>query len=179
MRQMLKRAMRRFRRGDDGNATIEFVLIFPAFLILFLSAFESGLLMTRQVMLERGTDMAVRRLRLESAGHVFTLAQIKAMICNAAGIIPNCVQNTKIELRRVDPRAWVDVPTVPDCKDVNNPLAPARALDNGGPNQLMVIRACSLFKPIFPGTGLGFQLPRNSGDFYALVSSSAFAVEPL
>jgi len=32
----------RFRRGQDGNATIEFVFLFPAFIFLFLTGFEAG-----------------------------------------------------------------------------------------------------------------------------------------
>ena len=178
MRRLLRRTLRRFRLSENGSATVEFVLVFPAFIILFLSAFESGLLMTRQVMLDRGTDMAVRRIRLETKT-AFTPSQVKRMICNAAGIIPNCVDNTKLEMRQVDPRSWTDVPTVADCVDVSDPYAPPRAFQSGAPNQLMVIRACSLFKPMFPGAGLGFQLPRSSGDFYALVSTTAFAMEPI
>ncbi len=178
MKNVIKGVLRRFRRAEDGTATVEFVLVFPAFMILFLSAFEAGLLMTRQVMLERGMDMAVRRIRLETAT-TFTHNQVKRMICNAAGIIPNCVTNTKLEMTRVDPRNWVDVATVADCVDVNNPFEPVRTFQAGSQNQLMVIRACSLFKPMFPGTGLGFQLPRRTGDFYALVASSAFVMEPI
>ncbi|MFV2034455.1 MAG: TadE/TadG family type IV pilus assembly protein, partial [Halocynthiibacter sp.] len=41
--------LRRFRRGEKGNVTIEFVIIFPVFMIIFLSAFEAGVLMTRWV----------------------------------------------------------------------------------------------------------------------------------
>ena len=178
MIRLIRKSLRRFRRREDGTASIEFVLVFPAFMILFLSAFEAGIMMTRHVMLERGVDMAVRRIRLETAT-AFTPLQVKTMICNAAGIIPDCLANTKLEMTRIDPRSWTDVPRVADCIDVADPFAPDRSFQNGVPNQMMVIRACSLFRPMFPGTGLGFQLPRKSGDFYALVSSSAFVMEPI
>jgi hypothetical protein len=178
MTSLIRKVMRRFRRSEDGTATIEFVLVFPAFMILFVSAFEAGIMMTRQVMLERGLDMAVRSIRLGTA-HDFTFNEVKTMICNGAGIIPNCMTNLKLEMQVVSPIAWVDIPRVADCVDVDEPFLAARQFENGAENQIMVLRACSLFRPIFPGTGLGFQLPRKSGDNYALVSSSAFVMEPL
>lgn len=169
--------LRRFRRNETGTATIEFVLVFPAFMILFCSAFEAGLLMTRQVMLERGLDMAVRAIRL-GTDHDFTHDETKRMICNGAGIIPQCMTNLKLEMVPTNPRNWSDVQRNADCVDVDVPNTPVRQFQNGQQNQLMVLRACVLFKPFFPGTGLGFQLPRKSGGMYALVSTSAFVMEP-
>jgi hypothetical protein len=44
---------------------------------------------------------------------------------------------------------------------------------------MMLIRACTVFDPIFPGTGIGQQLPRDaSGEGYLIVSRSAFVNEP-
>ena len=42
----------------------------------------------------------------------------------------------------------------------------------------MLLRACSLFDPYFPTSGLGARLPRESGNAYALVSSTTFVIEP-
>jgi len=58
--------LRDLRRKEDGNATIEFAILFPAFIMIFLSAFESGLLMTRQVLLDRAVDLTVRDIRLRT-----------------------------------------------------------------------------------------------------------------
>lgn len=173
----LLRPLRRFRRKEDGSASVEFVVVFPAFMILFVSAFESGLLMTRHVMLERGLDMAVRAVRIGTIDPV-THDQIKTMICNGAGVIPDCMNQVKVEMRPIDPRAWSNIPLEADCIDRDEANNPTRNFANGGENQLMVVRACALFDPIFPTTGLGAQLPRKSGGAYALVSSSAFVMEP-
>ena len=148
------------------------------FMILFVSAFESGILMTRHVMLERGLDMAVRAVRLGTLTPV-THVQLKKMICNGAGIIPDCMNTLKLEMRTTDLRAWVDIPRAADCIDVNNPVTAPTTYQNGQSDDLMVVRVCALFRPMFPATGLGFYLPRNSGDYYALVSTSAFVMEPL
>ncbi len=170
--------MKRFPRDELGNATVEFVLVFPVFMILFVSTFESGLLMTRHVMLERALDMTVREIRLNTS-ILPTHEQVKRLVCNGAGIIPDCMNNMRLEMVVIDPRAWVDFPRVADCVDVDEPYLPVRTFEPGTQNQLMVLRVCSLFSPIFPGTGLGSQLPRSSGDMYALVSLSAFVMEPL
>ena len=56
----------RFARREDANATVEFVIVFPIVIMLFIAAFETSMLLTRQVMLERALDQSVRHLRLTS-----------------------------------------------------------------------------------------------------------------
>lgn len=167
-----------FRRSEDGTASVEFVLVFPAFMILFVSAFELGLMMTRHAMLERALDMTIREIRLNTAVNA-NHEQIKRMICNGAGIIPNCMDSLKLEMIVLDPRDWTNFARRADCVDVDRPYAPVRNFENGQQNQLMILRACSLFSPIFPTTGIGYHIPRQSGDQYALISLSAFVMEPL
>ena len=169
--------MRRFARCEDGTASMEFVIVFPAFMILFVSAFEVGISMTRHVMLERGLDMAVRAVRLGTADEI-EYDELKTMICNGAGIIPDCMNSLKLEMDPIDPRNWTNIAVDADCIDSEEEINPVRTFNAGNDNELMILRACVLFKPMFPGTGIGFYLPRKSGDYYALVSSSAFVMEP-
>ena len=103
MIRTLAKILRLFRRSEEGSATVEFVLVFPMFMVLFTSAFEAGLMMTRHVMLERGLDMAVREVRLNT-GAAPSPDQFKEMICEGAGIIPDCMNNLKLEMRPIDPR---------------------------------------------------------------------------
>lgn len=172
------RFLRRFRRAEDGTASVEFAIVFVPFMLLFVSSFESGILMVRHVMLERGVDMAVRAVRIGTLAPV-THTQLKTMICNGAGIIPDCMNTVKLEMRITNVRAWNDIPVAADCIDVNNPVLAPTVFQNGTADALMVVRVCALFKPMFPATGLGFYLPRKSGGYYALVSSSAFVMEPI
>lgn len=168
----------RFFRNSDGTATVEFVLVFPAFMILFVSAFEAGLMMTRHAMLERALDMTVRAVQLNTATAP-THDQLKRMICNGAGILPDCMDNLRLEMVSIDPRDWQDFEREADCQDADQPYRPVRNFQNGQQNQLMLLRACSLFDPIFPSTGLGKQLSSGAQSQYALVSLSAFVMEPL
>lgn len=176
-RSRLRRVLRQFQRREDGTATIEFVLVFPVFMVLFVSAFELGLLQVRHTLLERGLDLAVREVRL-STSNPPNYVDLKKAICNGAMIIPDCLTNLKLEMVRIDPWVGVSVPRAADCVDRAQPVAPVRSYVTGATNDLMFLRVCSLFDPIFPMTGLGFQMPKQNGGAYALVSMSSFVSEP-
>ena len=172
-----RQAMRRFHRAQDGSSTIEFVIIFPVIFTFFLSTFELGMLETRHVMLDRGLDIAVRAIRLGQLEPV-THDGFKQAVCNAAAIIPDCMNQIKLEMVAVNPRAWISMAPVADCVDRNDASVALREFTPGVSNQLMLIRACALFDPYFPTTGLGASLPRTSGGAYGLISVSSFVIEP-
>ena len=171
------RRVRRFRKDEDGNGTIEFALFVPFFILLFLSSFEMGMLMARNVMLDRGVDIAVRALRL---GTVTPLNEstLKEAVCDAAVIIPDCENQIRLEMRQLDPRDWSMIPLAADCVDRGDPGAPIREFGGGASNELVIVRACSLFDPYTPLVGLGALLSDNGTEAYALVSTSAYVVEP-
>lgn len=175
--------LRRFRRNESGGPTVEFALLFTPFIVLPMTGFEMGLLMTRHAMLERGLDIAVREVRLNTTTQ-FDENDVKRMICNAAGILPECMTNVRIEMRRIDLRisSWAEGNSLPrhaSCTNLNEPFLPARSFNNGGSNQLMVLRVCGVFKPmLLPGVGVAFQLNQGHQGRYRLVSTSAFVMEP-
>ncbi|SIN98747.1 TadE/TadG family type IV pilus assembly protein [Vannielia litorea] len=169
--------LRRYRSREDGNATIEFVILFPVFIILFLSCFEVGMLMTRQVMLERALDLSVRGLRL---GHWSppTHQELKESICERAGIIPDCMNSLLIELQPVSKSTWTPLPDQATCSDKSAPVQPVTTFHGGTENEMMLVRACAVMKPFFRSTAYGMRLPLIDGENYALVSTSAFVNEP-
>lgn len=176
--------VRRFRRDEDGGPTVEFVLVFMPFMILVVSAFELGYLMTRHVMLERGVDMAVREVRLNTSAQI-SPDQFRTMICNTAGIIDKCDTQVLLEMRRLD--LWeqsnvgpTNLPRAATCRDTNNPAQLAPPFTNGQANEMMVVRACGLFTPMLPEFGLGYYLSRIRPDgYYPLVAITAFVMEPI
>lgn len=169
--------LRRFRRDQNGNATIEFVLLLPMMMTFCLSTIELGMLLSRQVMLERGIDIATRQVRIGTMQPV-THDALVAAICDAALIIPDCINQLKLEMLRRDARAWTTMRPGADCVDRADPGQPPDEFNPGMQNELVVLRACTLFDPFFPTTGLGAQIPRESGDAYALIATSAYVVEP-
>jgi hypothetical protein len=180
----LARFLRLFRKEEDGSESLEFALIFLPFIMIPISGFELGLLMTRHVMVERGLTMAVREVSLNT-GIPFTDTQVKTMICNSAGISPNCMVNLRLEMRPIDLRhegtnATNQIPRSASCTNLGNPNQAPRNYTNGVANQLMIVRACGLFSPMLPEFGLGYFLSRmrNDGN-YPLVASTAFVMEPV
>lgn len=171
------RHLRAFRRSEDGSGTIEFAMWTPFMLLLCMTSIELGMLLTRQVMLDRGVDLAVRAVRVGTMANV-THANLRAAICDGAVIIPDCINQLKLEMRPMNPRAWTALDPNADCIDRDDSSIPLRNFTPGGENQLMVLRACALFDPFFPTTGLGSSIPKTSGGAYALLSTTSYVVEP-
>ena len=63
----LKKTFADFRSRQDGSATIEFVILFPGIMTLFLMGFEAGYYMVRNVALERAVDIAIFTARAFSS----------------------------------------------------------------------------------------------------------------
>jgi len=173
------RRLNRFRSNEDGGLSLEFVILFPFLVGMLFSSFESGILMMRNAMLDRGVDKAVREVRLNTAGTV-DADMLKVMICDKAGIIPDCISQLKVEMIKVNLRNWEDLPATLDCVDRNEDTQPLRNFTPGGADDVMILRVCSLFDPVFPTSGIGFfQPPEHSGGAYALTATSAFVMEPI
>lgn len=162
---------------EDGTATIPFIIFLPFFMLLVMSALEMGTVMLRHVMLERALDISVRDLRL---GHWKnpTHEEFKRVVCNRAGVIPDCMNVLLVELRPVSTSTWEPLAAGPICVDRAEPIKPVTTFDSGAGDEMMLIRACAKFDPIFPTSGLGFQLPKDNTGAYALVSATAFVNEP-
>ncbi|MEM1428591.1 MAG: TadE family protein [Pseudomonadota bacterium] len=175
------RTLWRGLKREDGAATVEFAILFPAFMALFLSSFELGMYMTRQVMLDRATDLTVRALRLGQFEDP-TQELLRFNICRRAAIVSNCSNRLLIELTEVPTTTWETLPDAATCIDRDADIDVVAALedvdfDRGIPNDLMMIRVCALLEPVFPTTRLALKMP-NYNDFYALVTTSAFVIEP-
>ena len=173
----VRRLLGRFCRSEDGSATIEFAITFPAVMMFMLSGIELGMVTLHHAMLERALDLTVRDIRL-GTGTAPQHDRIKELICERAGFITNCDVNLRLEMIQIDPRNWVDIPADADCTDQSEEVAPVRNFVNGLENELMVLRACAKFKPVFPTTGLGASLEKDGAGQYALISISAFVQEP-
>jgi Flp pilus assembly protein TadG len=167
----------RFWRREDGAATVEFVIIFPVFISLFLASFELGLYMTRQVMLDRAVDISVRALRLGQFADP-TPQDIRDSICARAGlVVANCDNRILIEMTRVPTTTWQTLPTSATCVNRDEEVEPVVTFNGGQPNDMMLIRVCALLEPVFFTTHLGLKM-QTYGNFYALTATSAFVNEP-
>lgn len=177
IRRMLQRTARR-AVPEDGSATVEFVLYFPFLITLLLSGLELGLIQMRHVMLERSLDMAVRDVRLGALDPV-THETLRARVCQYHILMPSCLTDLRLEMERLDPRALALIAPDADCVDRSDDAKPIRStFDVLDSNEMATIRACALFDPFFPTTGLGASLHKESEGAYALLATSLFVVEP-
>lgn len=173
---MLKRLFLNFRR-EDGTATIEFAILFMPFMILLASTYEIGMANVRHVMLERGTDLAVREIRL-STGAAPTKEDVRKMVCNGAGIIPMCMDVMEIELHTVNMDTWEMPPVKAECIERDEEIQPITQYENGQQNEMMFMRFCIVVDPLLPSFGLGYGMPKDASGGYRLVSMTAFVNEP-
>jgi hypothetical protein len=164
-------------RREDGTAAMEFVLVIPVIMMIFMASFESGLLMTRSIMLEQSVDMTMRELRLGHYASVTNLL-LKREICSRTIIFPNCMSNIKIQLDRVNTTSW-DIPATPaHCVNRREEGEPVVSMSAGQQNDLMLVRVCIALQAMFPSTGLALKLPLDEDGGYGLVARSAFVTEP-
>ncbi len=176
-----RRALGRLRRSEDGNATIEFVLVVPPLLIMFISAFEIGMANVQNVMLERATDLAVRELRLlagNASNNSVDHEALRNRICADAKIIPDCTESLQIELTPVSTTTWNILKPEIDCIDRTGKIEPVISFEDGQQNELMLMRVCAVIDPMFPTIGLGAMMPKDASGGYKLVAVTAFVNEP-
>ena len=171
----------RFKRDEDGNATIEFVILFPMLMSIFLMGFEAGFYMVKNVMLEHAVDVAVRDVRLANGG-VPSFEGLKTRICDEALILADCENKLQVEMRQVPttPGATDIMRTKARCINVNSTddSRDYTEYDGGASNELMLLRVCALSRPLFPTTHLSAGMIADNAGNYAIVSTTSFVTEP-
>lgn len=165
-----------FRSDNDGTATIEFVILAPIIFAIILSVFESGWLMTKYMMLDRGLDLAIRDVRLVKNPGI-THDELKQDICDYAVLIRDCETTLVLELVEVDFTTAYPA-NQPNCYDRTGEIDPVIDFTAGGYEKIMFVRACVITDPMFPGIGLGVQLQKDASGGFQMVSYSAFMSEP-
>lgn len=176
----MKRFFSHFRRDQDGSSTVEFVIIFPAVLALVFGVIESGWLMTRYMMLDRGMDITVRGIRLG----VGTMADqpdhdaIRASICEYSLILPDCEETLVVQLIPEDEFNNAPAYCYPRNEETPNPVIEVDTTKNVR-GEVMYIRACANVDPMLPGLEFGLLLPKDPlTGAHQMISESAFMNEP-
>lgn len=175
--RILRNRFKRLRGREDGSASVEFVIIFPAIMMLLLMSVEVGVMMARGMMLDRGIDVSMRALRLGNLSPM-THDQLKVEICKNSLIIPDCEDVLSVELRPIATSGWAPTSNRPVCNDRSDNIDPVLAFQAGTANQLMLVSACATFKPFFPTTGLAATIKTDGAGEYAMIATSAFVNEP-
>lgn len=173
-----RHAIMGFVRDETATSTMEFVIMLPIVMTLFVAVFESGMILSRQVLLERSLDEAVRTLRL-TRGLNLTAADIAQAICDNTAAIPDCRRVLVVDLRRIDQTTYAlpaqDVACV-NRRDIA--VTPANLFEQGQDNDLILIRTCAIIDRILPFSGFALNLVRDDTGGIHVVASSVFVNEP-
>jgi Flp pilus assembly protein TadG len=173
-----RKILRRFRRSEDGSAlVIEFCIFVPLLFGAFMMAVEMGIYSMRQMYLDRGLDIAVRAVRLNTNTN-YTHNDIKQIVCDNAGWLENCDETLRLEMVTLNPRVFYQYNQAADCVDTSQPIKPVRGFQLGQQNQMMMLRACVKFKPVYPTSGLGFAFEKDGTGRATMISAAAFVQEP-
>lgn len=166
-------------RSEDGNASVEFVVVVPVFILLFCAVFELGLTTIRITVLEHALDETMRDIRL-STGTTITHDQIRDRICEHGGPLGACQESLKVEMRVIDRLSFELPPVRATCIDKAEDAEPVvTTVANGADSDLMFIRVCYTIDPFFESFGLSGMLKVDSEGNMQLVASSIFAQEPV
>lgn len=170
--------LRRFLRGEAGTATLEFVIALPLVLAFLFSSIDYGVVMLRQVFLDRAVDIAVRQVRLGNiTGAQFS--RFRTLICANTFLLPDCENAIAIEMRPIDTGTWAGLDTPAQCVNREEDIAPVLAFTPGaGQQELMLIRVCVVVDPFITLTGMILGMPEDASGGFNLVSHAAFANEP-
>lgn len=172
------RFLHRFRKDDTGSVTmIEFVIMVPLIFASFMMSVELGIYSVRQLFLDRGLDMTVRFVRLNT-GTEMTHDQLKTMICTNAGFLDDCSTTLRLEMKPLNPRNFAAFDQVADCVDTSAAVKPIQGFELGREHELMMLRACVKFKPVFPTSGLGYAMEKDGSGKSRMIAVNAFVQEP-
>lgn len=116
-------------------------------------------------------------MRLGHLG-IVTSESLRSEICSLTIVFANCEDNMMIELQRISTSTWGMPGTPTQCINRDEEILPVVALQIGQQNDVMLARVCVVQDAIFPTTGIGLGLSVDSQGGYALISRTAFVVEP-
>ena len=163
--------------GDEGgNASVQFVIVFPVVMWFFGTVFETGFIATRMVLFERGLDIASRELRLGTLTNP-DHDTLKQLVCENSTILTNCERDLILELVELDLNSAYPQNQA-NCIDRTEEIEPTITFNPGGRNRIMFVRACMVVDPIFPGLGITLGLQEDSSGGLQMVSYTAFMNEP-
>jgi len=177
MIKLRKHPFRRFARDEEGTVTAEFAVVFPIFMAVMILSLELSFVTMRHTMLERGLDMAVRDIRL-GTGTAPAHDAIKQRICDEPFVFNNCEENLRLEMIPTDIRNLDGLGDTAQCTDRAETGDPVITFTPGQQNQLMLLRACVKYDPLFPGYALANSLESDENGQISIVSMTAFVQEP-
>jgi hypothetical protein len=170
--------IRRFKQGEDGTSTVEFVILVPLLFTIFIATLEIGMMMSRWSSIDRASDMVIRSLRLGQYENP-NAELLRREICDRVFLIENCFENTAVDIREIDRATFImpdeDEPCVTRDDEI---IQPVTEIVPGQQNDLMLIRICVTVDAIFPTSQYALPIELDAQGGYALSVASVYVNEP-
>lgn len=196
MLNKIRKRLKRHAKDEAGVTSVEFVISATAFMFILFWTIETGFIMVRWVMLERGVDVAARSLRISGLPEDLKDANgdvpnqvahdyIKGLICDQTTLIDKCDEVLFLELQSYDSGASTGTTSDVKCVDRQGTVDPATDLPSvtagernvADKKDMMYMRACVVVDPILPAS-FAMPLPLDDSGGVALIVDSAYVNEP-
>lgn len=179
-RHSLRQRLRALLRKEDGAVTIEFLIWFPTFLMIFLWMIDGSILLARATLFERAVDIAIRDVRLGISG-IDEPEEFVARVCEEF-TMENCEDLVVVQMNRVNTTTWAPLPGDAACSardNGGNVFKPPTDFELGVSHELMLVRACAVVDVMITGIAeYALRLPTDPEGGVNLYAVSAFVIEP-
>jgi Flp pilus assembly protein TadG len=168
------KTVRRFARGEDGLAAVEFGIVAAPFLALMFAIMETALVFFASQTLETAVADSARLImtgQAQSAG--FTQAQFKTAVCGRVFGLFDCDAGIKIDVRTY---SGFSSANTSKPIDANKNLTNDFVYSPGGPGEIVVVRLMYEW-PVYASL-FGFNLSDLSGSKRLIMATAAFRNEP-
>ena len=167
--------VRRFARGEDGIAAVEFGIVAAPFLALMFAIMETALVFFASQTLETAVADSARLIMTGQAQtQSFSQAQFKSAVCSKVGGLFDCAGGLQIDVK-----TYTTFGSISNAKplDANGNLQTSSfGYQPGGPGQIVVVRLMYQW-PVYASL-LGFNLSDMSGSKRLIMATAAFRNEP-
>jgi hypothetical protein len=164
---------------EDGAVTIEFLVMFPAALLIMFVAGESAAVSIRKTNLDRALEMTIREVRLGIVKNP-TAASLRSTICQRMNNPNNCSNDLTLEMNVVNTLTTnMPVPSLTaTCVNRSAAINTQPNFNAGAANQLVLVRACYVIDVMFPTSVASATVADSIGTEHRLISTTAFVNEP-
>lgn len=168
------KTLRRFARGEDGIAAVEFGIVAAPFLALMFAIMETAIVFFASQTLETAVADSARLIMTGQAQQGnFTQAQFKQSVCAKILGLFDCANGLQIDVK-----TYSSFSSVSNAKpiDANGNLLTNFGYTPGNPGDIVVVRLMYQW-PIYVSL-LGFNLADMANGKRLIIATAAFRNEP-
>jgi Flp pilus assembly protein TadG len=170
------RTVRRFARGEDGAAMVEFGMVVAPFLALMFAIMETAIVFFASQTLETAVADSAR-LVMTGQSEKFTEQNFRDAVCAKILGLFDCANGLKIDVRTYN--SFSSIPTGKPL-DANKNLINDFQFQQGAPGDIVVVKLMYEWPMYmsFSLSWLNFNLSDMSGNKRLLMATAAFRNEP-